>query len=958
MSKFCLFHAALSLLLLPAAVMPAHNREDRQTFSVHTFKTPARDYGPMTWWHWINGHITREGIRKDLSAMHDAGLRGVQVFNTHMYLPKGPVKFGSEEWHGMISYALHVCDSLGMKFCITPGAGWSGSGGPWITAEQSMKKLTLSETFVSGGKTDTVLAMPETKGGYYREIAVQAVPTGIQAGTVEDLQAKIMAASKTAVRYDYSDDSSRAVRCDEIIDLTGSVDRDGRLECVLPDGDWCILRFGYTITGKKTHPAAWGGEGYEVDKLDSTDVLVQYEHYLKPLFEKNSRYLGNTFEGILFDSYEAGFQNWTERLPEEFTKMHGYDLLDYMPVFSGRPVESMKVTEQVLYDFRELLDHMLSEFYYGTLKKKINAAGLAVYAEPQGGPVPSMAMDFTDIPMNEFWNPDAYPRMKNMRLTASLADIRGKKIVGAEAFTSKPEDGRWKNWPGTLKKPGDLAFICGINRFCFHTYAHQPVDHAPGFALGRYGTMFSRLSTWWDYSGDWIAYLSRCQYMLQQGIRAADIAFLFNYDIRYSYNTRFTMIPEGYDYRVTYPEDLEKARVEDRKIIFANGAASEILFIVPAAAMDMKTMETLLDLTMQGAVICGEPPAAPASYSECLGASEDGFDTIVKALWPGGGEKYVNKVGKGRVLCGYSHEEAIEYIRLPKDVDFGEAGDGLYHYHKKAGNSDMYFISNQDSAPKSAKTWFRTGAGYCSRWDPVSGDVTSVRTVRAGGMSCVDIELDALESAFFIFSDEPLTDKKRKRPEPVRSLELDLPWTLTFEDRRQTDTTLTLETLIPVNEMPEPELKYYSGTMVYSSGFTLDEPLSGDETVHMTFEDIHDICEVIVNGSHAGFVWTRPYRIDIGDYVRQGENSVCVRVADSWINRIIGDEQYPDDIDYQMNGTKFTIGRLGKFPEWLYGEMPEDRDRITFYTWKHYQKDSETVPSGLSGEVKVEVMRN
>ena len=459
MSKFCLFHAVLSLLLLPAAVMPAHNREDRQTFSVQTFKTPDRDYGPMTWWHWINGHITREGIRKDLSAMHDAGLRGVQVFNTHMYLPKGPVKFGSEEWHGMISYALHVCDSLGMKFCITPGAGWSGSGGPWITAEQSMKKLTLSETFVSGGKTDTVLAMPETKGGYYREIAVQAVPAGIQAGTVEDLQAKIMAASKTAVRYDYSDDSSRAVRRDEIIDLTGSVDRDGRLECVLPDGDWCILRFGYTITGKKTHPAAWGGEGYEVDKLDSTDVLVQYEHYLKPLFEKNSRYLGNTFEGILFDSYEAGFQNWTERLPEEFTKMHGYDLLDYMPVFSGRPVESMKVTEQVLYDFRELLDHMLSEFYYGTLKKKINAAGLAVYAEPQGGPVPSMAMDFTDIPMNEFWNPDAYPRMKNMRLTASLADIRGKKIVGAEAFTSKPEDGRWKNWPGTLKKPGDLAWI-------------------------------------------------------------------------------------------------------------------------------------------------------------------------------------------------------------------------------------------------------------------------------------------------------------------------------------------------------------------------------------------------------------------------------------------------------------------------------------------------------------------
>lgn len=922
---------------------------------ISDFKLPDRDYAPMTWWHWINGHMTKEGIRKDLQAMHKAGIRGVQVFNTHMYLAPGPIEFASDEWYDMAGYAISLCDSLGMKFCITSGAGWSGSGGPWITKEQAMKKITMSETFVTGGKVGTRLALPVIKDGYYREIAVQAVPAKYRKGQIPDLNEKTFCKYKASLDYGFAKDCE-AIGHDEIIELTEYADSTGWLECELPEGEWCILRFGYTLTGSKAHPAAWGGEGYEVNKLDSADVAVQYDNFLKVLFDRNKKYLGNTFEGVLFDSYEAGFQNWTKDLPREFRLKYGYDLLDYMPVFTGRVVGSIQMTEQVLYDFRSLLDYMISEFYYGTMQKRINALGMVTYAEAQGGPVPSQALNFVDIPMNEFWNPDTSPRAKSIRLTSSQADLRGKGIVAAEAFTSKPEDGKWQNYPGKLKKPGDLAYVCGINRFCFHTYAHQPVDYAPGFALGRYGTIFSRLSTWWDYASGWVTYLSRCQYLLQQGVKVADITFLFHNDIRYTYESRLTKIPEGYDYRVAYPEDLAGAEVRNGKIVFSNGAESSILFVIPNAGMDMATLEKLAWLTEQGAVICGEPPVAQSSMSESFEYPADAFGKIVERLWGSRKGKYVHKVGNGLVLSGYSYPDAISYIGIDKDAYFGEDSEGIHYLHKKIGDTDMYFVSNQNGSHMSVDGKFRTRKKYCSLWNPVTGEVYNVRAGLSGQFSKVKLDLASFESVFVIFTDYPMTDKCDEKIRLASEFTIKAPWKLEFEDVRQVKEPVEFDVLIPLNENRSPEIKYYSGTTIYNNSFEINENPNGKK-VNVLFDEIYDIAEVFINGSSAGILWTRPYALDITRFIRKGNNEITVKVANTWINRIVGDEQLEPDMKYEMDGGKFTSGRLAAFPEWLYSGMPSDRERMTFYTWKHYDKNSPLVPSGLCGEVKIKCYR-
>ena len=463
-----------------------------------TFASPGLDYGPMTWWHWINGNVTKDGITKDLHAMHDVGIRGVQMFNTHMYMPKGPVEFASRDWFDLVNHAIATCDSLDMKFTCMTGAGWSGSGGPWISQEQAMKKFVWSETPCKGGKVSLSLAMPAIKDKWYRDEAVLAVPKEYEAGRIPELDAKILMANKAMLITPATfPEASQILPPESVIDLSGRMGADGYLKCELPEGDWTIIRFGYTLTGKKSHPAAHGGDGYEVDKFDSEAVEYQWDQLMGRLCKENRKYLGNTFEGILFDSYEAHWSNWTGGMFDRFIKLNGYDLKPWIPVLTGRYVKSVAESERVLADFRKLCDHLLTEGFYGTMQRKANEAGLIVYAEGQGGPVPAMAMDKIDVPMNEFWNPDTKGRLTKIKLTATQAGYRGRSIVAAEAFTSKPENGKWQNTPAKMKKPGDLAFAGGINRYCFHTYAMQPYDYlAPGFALGRYGIMLSRLNTW------------------------------------------------------------------------------------------------------------------------------------------------------------------------------------------------------------------------------------------------------------------------------------------------------------------------------------------------------------------------------------------------------------------------------------------------------------------------------
>ena len=140
------------------------------------FAGPPPAARPHTWWHWMNGNISKEGITADLEAMAAVGIGGAQIFNVDQGIPAGTVPFLSPAWREMVVHAAKEAKRLGLELCLHNCAGWSSSGGPWITPEHSMQMLAWSEGVATGGKALTLtLPAPPQRAGYYQDIAVIAL---------------------------------------------------------------------------------------------------------------------------------------------------------------------------------------------------------------------------------------------------------------------------------------------------------------------------------------------------------------------------------------------------------------------------------------------------------------------------------------------------------------------------------------------------------------------------------------------------------------------------------------------------------------------------------------------------------------------------------------------------------------------------------------------------------------
>jgi hypothetical protein len=129
------------------------------------FQNPPDVARPHTWWHWMNGNITREGITADLEAMKQIGLGGAQIFNVSEAIPEGPILFMSPEWRELLKHAVSEANRLGLELCIHNCAGWSSSGGPWITPEYAMQMVVISEVQAEGPARFSTHQGHQTKGG-------------------------------------------------------------------------------------------------------------------------------------------------------------------------------------------------------------------------------------------------------------------------------------------------------------------------------------------------------------------------------------------------------------------------------------------------------------------------------------------------------------------------------------------------------------------------------------------------------------------------------------------------------------------------------------------------------------------------------------------------------------------------------------------------------------------------
>ena len=181
---------------------------------VDGFRTPGPAARPYTWWHWMNGNVSADGITRDLEALSRVGVGGVHMFDVGCGLPQGPAKTLGPEWAVMIRHAAVECGRLGLSLTLHNCPGWSSSGGPWITPDRAMQQLVWSEATVEGGTSiDRVLPRPFTRLNHYRDAVVLAYPAlpGDRAAARGQIVAATLNGSKIDVRLITDGDAATAL---------------------------------------------------------------------------------------------------------------------------------------------------------------------------------------------------------------------------------------------------------------------------------------------------------------------------------------------------------------------------------------------------------------------------------------------------------------------------------------------------------------------------------------------------------------------------------------------------------------------------------------------------------------------------------------------------------------------------------------------------------------------------
>ncbi|MCP4312829.1 MAG: hypothetical protein GY790_16320, partial [Bacteroidetes bacterium] len=597
-----------------------------------------------------------------MEAWKEVGIGGFQHFTIGWKIPFGGTEYHSPEFHEYMAHAMSEAERLGLEAGFNSASGWSCTGGPWIKPEHSMKMIVWSETKIMGGTDETVeLQIPELNAkqkpyNFYRDVAVIAFPTPQNDQyRLENWETKSL--NELRSRSDKRIPTFEKVPGDAIIAaseikiITDEMDSNGVLTWDAPDVNWTVLRIGYTTTAATTFPPSKGGLGLEIDKMSRRAADIHWDELIEKIIQDADGKKALTT--ILIDSYEVGHQNWTDDFPQLFNSLCNYDIIPNLVCMTGRIVESTDYTERVLWDVRNTVAEFTYQNFFHYFKEKCHEKGFELACEPYGiGSFDALKVaKMLDLKMTEFflWETPWFRRNLwewTRQVVSSAAHLTGDKIVGAEAFTR--HQGDWTAHPYKMKIKGDRVFSTGVNRYIFHSSAHQPWndDVKPGFTMGRFGTQFHRNNTWFYKSKEWLKYITRCQYIMQNGNYVSDLLVLYG-DEQGFMSLIGEKEPVDMDYIPGYRFDLggmgtlQDLSVDDNGDIRVthNGTLLEnkysLILLKRADLMTVESVELLGKLASQGAKIFAPRPIRTPSLNDFVNADEN-LANLIEKYWDSG----------------------------------------------------------------------------------------------------------------------------------------------------------------------------------------------------------------------------------------------------------------------------------------------------------------------------------
>lgn len=820
---------------------------------------------------------------------------------------------------------------------------------------QEITTLKIPDANWNDRRKNLTLSIPETKAKTFKftfKGAHAIAPESIRLTAKPRLHnheakaAKVLRRLHKDVQYNYAD--STIIKQESIINLTEKLSPKGQLKWVVPNGDWTIIRFGHVNMRLTNKPAVAEATGWESSKLDKIAIENHLRKGMIGNLIKDGGAIGKgKLHGLLIDSWESHVPTWTinsQDMFKEFKSRRGYSMKKYLPATLGYVVNDAKTTSKFLRDLRHTMDEVFIDNFFKHFATVAHDMGAEVYTEGAGGEVlpidPMRYYGVSDIPMTEFWYPKA-PSAQNeyakpIYNAASAAHLYNKKKLAAEACTQVGV--KWNEHPFSVKSLIDYNFAKGVNHLVFHTFSHTPQTNVyPGSSFGgNIGFPLVREQTWWKYMPNWVEYLSRNQYVLQQGEYVADV--LRYYGDHYErppfdlYN-----FPKGYRFDYLNSEILqEKISVKNGNIHVENGGDYRVITLRDSDEMLLSTLEKIKELVLQGAIVLGDKP----KDSPSLMNNENDLEALKKIsneLWDAtkSGSK---QTGKGRVYWGKTLAQVLQEENIKEDVIVPDDLN-ISWIHRKTKDADIYFVASKEKQPIDVSLSFRVSQKVPQMWDAFTGNKQKAKVWKAeNGRTNVVVSLPESGSAIIVFtkgSDNAYASKitnagttildtqigwykihtstnapqitwlkdellasiagtytihqfknQHEKIINLKNTSLQDNWKLTFNKGWDTPETIDVKKLKSLTKLKNTAIQHYSGTITYTKKVKID---ALDKATVLDLGEVANIAEVWCNNKKIGVKWAPPFLFNLTKELKKGENNLTIKVTNTWRNQLIFD---------------------------------------------------------------------
>lgn len=832
----------------------------------------TKEMKPWTRWWWMGSAVDKDNLTYSIEELSKAGIGGVEI--TPIYGVKGEedkyIDFLSPQWMEMLSYTQSEAERLEMGVDMNMGTGWP-FGGPSVMLDDAASKA------------------------------------------------------------------------------------------VFEDGELIV---GKTLQQVKR--AAPGGEGYVLNHLDAGAVKRYIDVFDKAFSSTQTNYPNSFFN----DSYEVYGADWTWELLNEFEQRKGYRLQDYFPEFLSDG--NSDTSARIISDYREIIGELLRENFTEQWTNWAHEKGVTTRNQAHGSPANLIDMYASvDIPECESFGITDFNiplirkdsiRKENdgdptaLKFASSAAHITGKKYTSAETFTWLTE--HFRTSLSQCKPEIDQMFVSGVNHVYFHGTAYSPKDAEwPGWKFYASVDMSPTNPIWRDAPA-FFNYITRVQSFLQYGTPDNDfLLYLPMYDIWNEqrgnyfqtfpihgmreklpdfYTTVSTIKANGYDVDYISDRYIQTTQTEHGLIKTEGGSEYKALIIPNVKLIPYKTLERLKELAKDGAkiVFVGQYPSDVPGFSQ-LSERRDSLYSILKELprEENFEEENVHRFGKGVIVTGSNYKKLLDHCHV-KTEPFKTRFGGEYIRREHRNGYHYFFTMLQD---KEVDGWvpLAVKANSAMIFDPMTGKSGKAQIRKGIKRSEVYLQLKPGESIILkTFShkhvDAPEWDYYK---ETGNEFALNDNWTLKFiESVPAIYNEFSLPSFVSWTKLPDDSLLVNMGTARYKTTFSLNK--NNKSEYCLSLGDVRESARVYVNGEFVATLFAVPFHVNIGDYLKEGENQIEIEVTNLPANRIA---------DYDRRGINWRKFHDINFVSITYND-------IRFDTW-------EPMPSGLLGPAIIKELK-